>query len=48
MSKAYFKGLDGLRGIAAIAVVFGHIELIKKYFNFNNVYDGGGPFFIFG
>jgi peptidoglycan/LPS O-acetylase OafA/YrhL len=47
MSKQYFKGLDGLRGIAAILVVLGHIELLKKTFNFNNVYDGGGPFFLY-
>lgn len=47
MSKTYFKGLDGLRGIAAIAVVLGHIELLKETFNFNNVYDGGGPFFLY-
>lgn len=47
MSKKYFKGLDGLRGIAAIAVVLGHIELIKKANNIQNVYDGGGPFFLY-
>jgi peptidoglycan/LPS O-acetylase OafA/YrhL len=40
MSKTYFKGLDALLGIAAIAVVFGHIELIMKSFNFKKVYDG--------
>lgn len=45
MSKIYFKGLDGLRGIAAVTVVLGHIELLKKAFQFNNVYDVGGPFF---
>ncbi len=27
--KTYFKGLDSLRAIAAIAVVIGHIELLK-------------------
>lgn len=32
MSKIYFKGLDALLGIAAVAVVFGHIELIKQSF----------------
>lgn len=46
-SKIHYKGLDGLRGIAAIAVVLGHIELVKKYFNFSNFYDGGGPFFLY-
>lgn len=47
MSKIYFKGLDGLRGIAAILVVFGHVELIKKSFNYKNVYDGDGLFFLY-
>lgn len=47
MSKVYLKGLDGLRGIAAILVVIGHVELMKKVFNFKNVYDGGGPFFLY-
>lgn len=46
MSKIYFKGLDGLRGIAAILVVLGHVELVKKSCNFYNVYDEGGPFFL--
>lgn len=46
-SKIYFKGLDGLRGIAAIAVVLGHIELIKQFFQLKNVYDRGGPFFLY-
>lgn len=47
MSKTYLKGLDGLRGIAALLVVFGHVELLKKVFKLNNVYDGGGPFFLY-
>lgn len=46
-SKIYFKGLDGLRGIAAVVVVFGHVELLKQVFQFKNVYDGGGPFFLY-
>ena len=28
--RVYFKGIDGLRAIGALAVVFGHIELSKK------------------
>ncbi|MEN9907212.1 MAG: hypothetical protein RLZZ540_353 [Bacteroidota bacterium] len=47
MSKIYFKGLDGLRGIAALAVVLGHVELIKQAFQFENMYGGGGPFFLY-
>lgn len=43
----YIKGLDGLRGIAALLVVLGHVELLKKSFGLSNVYDGGGPFFIY-
>ncbi|TDG37712.1 acyltransferase [Pedobacter changchengzhani] len=46
-AKSYIKGLDGLRGIAAILVILGHIELLKKVFGFKNVYDGGGPFYIY-
>lgn len=47
MSKMHLRGLDGLRGIAALMVVLGHVELIKKVYNFHNVYDGGGPFFLY-
>jgi peptidoglycan/LPS O-acetylase OafA/YrhL len=47
MSKVYLKGLDGLRGIAALLVVFGHVELLKKANGFKNVSDGGGPFFLY-
>ena len=47
MNKIYLKGLDGLRGIAAFLVVFGHIELIKKSINLYNVYEGGGNFLIY-
>lgn len=45
--KVYFKGLDGLRGLAALAVVLGHVELLKYVFKFENVYEGGGPFFLY-
>lgn len=47
MSKTYLKGLDGLRGIAAIMVIFGHVELLKKTLGLANIYDGGGPFFLY-
>jgi peptidoglycan/LPS O-acetylase OafA/YrhL len=47
MNKTYLKGLDGLRGIAAIMVIFGHVELLKKSFSLANIYDGGGPFFLY-
>jgi peptidoglycan/LPS O-acetylase OafA/YrhL len=47
MGKIYFQGLDGLRAIAAILVVIGHIELVKKSFNLVNLQDGGGPFYLY-
>lgn len=47
MNKTYFKGLDGLRAIAAILVILGHVEMIKKIFNYKNVFDGGGSFFLY-
>ena len=47
LSKIYLRGLDGLRGIAAMLVVLGHVELIKKTFGYTNVYDGDGPFFLY-
>lgn len=34
MKKEYFKGLDGLRFFAALAVFFTHVELIKKFTGF--------------
>ena len=47
MNKIYLRGLDGLRGIAAMLVIVGHVELLKKVFNLNNIYDGGGLFFLY-
>lgn len=35
----YIKGLDGLRAIASISVVIGHIELTKKNRGLENVYQ---------
>ncbi len=46
MNRVYFKGLDGLRAIAAILVILGHVELIKKLLNFNNCFDNGGGFYL--
>lgn len=46
-NKIYFRGLDGLRGIAALAVVLGHVELLKSVFKLENVYSGGGPFYLY-
>tara|TARA_B110000285_G_scaffold59653_1_gene68478 strand:- start:343 stop:1425 length:1083 start_codon:yes stop_codon:yes gene_type:complete len=37
--RVYFKGLDGLRAIASISVVLGHIELIKKENGIDNVFS---------
>jgi peptidoglycan/LPS O-acetylase OafA/YrhL len=36
-NRVYFKGLDGLRAIGALSVVFGHIELIKSDFTVPNL-----------
>lgn len=47
MDKIYFKGLDSLRGFAAVIVVLGHVELIKQILHLNNLADGGGPFFLY-
>src|ERR1051326_2201548 len=38
-SKVYFPGLHGLRFFAAMMVVFSHVELMKEYHGFANVYD---------
>ncbi len=36
VKKEYFKGLDGLRFFAALAVFFTHVELIKKFTGFGS------------
>lgn len=41
----YFYGLDAFRAIAAILVIFGHVELIKSVQNLPNIYDDL-PFFM--
>ncbi len=41
--KTHFQSLDGLRAIAALLVVFGHIELIKQQFGIPNYFEKG-PF----
>ncbi len=35
----YLKGLDTLRAIAALTVVWGHIELMKQKNGFSNLWD---------
>ncbi len=40
-----FKGLNTLRAIAALVVVFGHIELIKSYNSIPNLIDSNSPIF---
>ncbi|SHL15607.1 Acyltransferase family protein [Flavobacterium xanthum] len=47
MVKKHIKGLDGLRGLAAILVILGHVELIKKSLGLKNLNDGGGPFILY-
>lgn len=37
--RVYFRGLDGLRFFAALAVVIGHVELLKKYCGYENMAD---------
>jgi len=37
--KIYFKGLDSLRALGALAVLIGHIELSKKGFNIPNLME---------
>ncbi len=36
-NRVYFKGLDGLRAIGALTVVFAHLELIKSEFSIPNL-----------
>jgi peptidoglycan/LPS O-acetylase OafA/YrhL len=36
-SRVYFKGLDSLRALGALSVVFGHIELTKKSSGLSNI-----------
>jgi hypothetical protein len=37
-AKVYFRGLHGLRFFAAMLVVFSHIELMKDYHGYPNLY----------
>ena len=37
--NTYFKGLNGLRAIASITVLLGHIELIKSFYELPNLMD---------
>ncbi len=39
----YFKGLDTLRAIAALIVVFQHVEELKNTFGIPNLYAGNSP-----
>ena len=38
----YFKGLDTLRAVAALVVIWGHIELLKRRENLPNLLDQDG------
>lgn len=38
-ARVYFPGLHGLRFFAALAVVIGHVELLKKYHGYPNLAD---------
>ena len=37
-TKVYFPGLHGLRFFAALMVVFSHVELMKDYHGYPNLY----------
>lgn len=45
--KVFFHGLNELRALAAIAVIFHHIEFYKYRLNTNSVYDLGHYFKLF-
>lgn len=38
-AKVYFPGLHGLRFVAAMMVVFSHVELMKDYHGYSNLYS---------
>lgn len=38
-TKVYFPGLHGLRFFAALMVVFSHVELLKDYHGYPNLYE---------
>jgi len=44
MNKVHFPGLNGLRFIAALSVIVGHVELIKLEYGIHNFFDSI-PFF---
>lgn len=41
-SRIYFPGLNGLRFFAALAVIFTHVELMKKYLAFDHLWIDTG------
>lgn len=42
VARVYFPGLHGLRFFAALAVVFTHVELMKKYMGFHHLWMDSG------
>jgi peptidoglycan/LPS O-acetylase OafA/YrhL len=42
LSRIYFPGLNGLRFFAALAVIFTHVELMKKYLGFDHLWIDTG------
>ena len=38
-NKIYFKGLNGLRIIAALLVFISHVEYVKKLLGYSNLFD---------
>ncbi len=42
LSRIYFPGLNGLRFFAATAVIFTHVELMKKYLGFDHLWMAAG------
>ena len=43
--KKYFYGLDAFRAIAALLVILGHVELVKKGAGYPNIFDNR-PFYM--
>lgn len=41
-NRVYFPGLNGLRFLAAFAVIITHIELMKKYFGLGHLWEDSG------
>lgn len=43
--QKYFKGLDILRAITPLAIIWGHIEILKNEAGIPNLINSNFPFF---